>query len=298
MAVRRDRITVYPPVGETVVVDISHDGDSVGTAHTVGTAFAERQAEEAGDPTTLALPATISEPTSFFLTSGGGPYDVSVKLGATEIAGPDETPVTVSAFPAEVRPTIDTAELADIVGGGSSGGSVSVGAPVIRAFPFAFDDPGLTDGVEVYTPAIGDLLIDAWVEVDTAWNGTTPTFDVGSLAANYGWFQTLSNVGVSLAQASNFDTFGSGDSQLKGQSGASASAGAGAALSWEWMRRTLGFDATLATIQSMKPAVFVTADPVKIVVSQTGAAGGADPGATQGAGVLYLVTVTPATDPT
>jgi hypothetical protein len=42
------------------------------------------------------------------------------------------------------------------------------------------------------------------------------------------------------------------------------------------------------------PAKFTAADPIKVCVSQDGTNTGADPASTQGAGVLYLVTATPA----
>lgn len=111
MAVQRDSITVVPPDGETVVVDILEDDVSLGTVH------ADRSKTR-----TLTLPLTITARTSFYVPVGSGPYDVSVKLGDDEIAGADGTPVTVSRFPAEVRARIDADELGAVAG--ASGGSV------------------------------------------------------------------------------------------------------------------------------------------------------------------------------
>lgn len=136
MAVQRDRITVFPPDGETVVVDLLDGGVSLGTAH------AERTTTR-----TLTLPLTISERTSFFVPAGSGPYDVSVKLDGDEIAGPAGTPVTVSDFPAEVRTRINAAELGSVAG---SGGSINIVT--------ATDDYTATDGDYVLGDATAGAL--------------------------------------------------------------------------------------------------------------------------------------------
>jgi hypothetical protein len=64
------------------------------------------------------------------------------------------------------------------------------GVPRVLAFPFAFDTPDLLTGAAVYTPTIGAVLLDAWVEIDIAWDGTTPLCDVGTLDVDsgVGWF--------------------------------------------------------------------------------------------------------------
>jgi len=56
------------------------------------------------------------------------------------------------------------------------------GLPTVRKFPFAFDTPDLATGAVVYTPTVGDVLLDAWIEIDTAWDGTTPLGDFGPFA--------------------------------------------------------------------------------------------------------------------
>lgn len=124
MAVQRDSITVVPPDGETVVVDILEDDVSLGTVH------ADRSKTRM-----LTLPLTITARTSFYVPVGSGPYDVSVKLGDDEIAGADGTPVTVSRFPAEIHAKIDAAELA----------AVSSAAPVHKT--------------SAYTAASGDAVL-------------------------------------------------------------------------------------------------------------------------------------------
>lgn len=272
MAVIRDRITVIPPEGETVAVDILASGVSLGTAH------AERSTTR-----TLTLPASISERTSFFVPRDGT-YSVSVKLAGVEIAGPG-VPVTVSSFPAEVRVSVDASETADVVTaeGGGSGGSPTPGVAIVRAFPFAFDTAGLVTGHTVYTPTIGDVLLDAWFQVDVAFDGTTPSADVGAFLpsdSGYGYFGQANNP-VNMSLADNVDPIGglasgwrfTGLAQVSGYSNWPPTSGNG---------RTV-------------PGRFATADPIKVVVSQDGKNTGADPGATQGSATLYLVTSTPAT---
>lgn len=51
---------------------------------------------------------------------------------------------------------------------------------------------------------------------------------------------------------------------------------------------------TLGGGQRNVPARFANTDPIEVVVSQDGSIGGADPGSTVGAAILYLVTATPA----
>jgi hypothetical protein len=68
----------------------------------------------------------------------------------------------------------DGAETWEQIGGNAPG------SPKITAFPFTFDTPNLATGA-VMTDSIpeGDLLLDAWVQLDTEWNGTTPLMDYG-----------------------------------------------------------------------------------------------------------------------
>lgn len=136
MATRR--ITVDPPEGETVVVDILSGSVSLGTA----------LSSRYSSASTLTLPNTISERTSFYVP-GPGPYNVSVKLDGKEIAGPAGAPVAVSTFPAEVHARIDADELADVAGGGSGG---SLPTPSIETAGFA---------LRVNTDGDGYELVDA-----------------------------------------------------------------------------------------------------------------------------------------
>jgi hypothetical protein len=64
----------------------------------------------------------------------------------------------------------------------SGGGGGGAGAPVVHKFAFAYDTASLHTGATAYTPAAGDVLLDAWIEIDTAWDGTTPLGDFGAFA--------------------------------------------------------------------------------------------------------------------
>src|SRR5690348_16524195 len=82
--------------------------------------------------------------------------------------------------------TVSPLATAWVDGGGGGGGA---GSPVVRAFPFAYNTAGILTGHAVYTPAIGDVLLDAWIVITTAWNGTTPLADIGTfVGANGGLF--------------------------------------------------------------------------------------------------------------
>jgi hypothetical protein len=148
------------------------------------------------------------------------------------------------------------------------------GLPVVRKFPFAFNTPDILTGAVLYVPTVGDILLNAWVEIDEAWDGTTPMADVGTfVGGNTGLFffspilliwpdTELVNGGV----LTNLDA----GPALAKEAIVSAHAGARVA-----------------------PAKFTAADPIKVCVSQDGTNVGAAPGSTAGAAVLYLVTATP-----
>ena len=158
-------------------------------------------------------------------------------------------------------------------------GGGSAGSPVVRAFPFSFDDAGLDAGIVVYTPTPDDLLLDGWIQIDVGWDGTTPKADFGTLdGGNDGFLvQQLNPVDVSVGTA--FQTY-------------------------QGMRLNSPSQPISVVQIALKqqqngylyyPYSVFTGAPIKVVVSQSGAAGGGDPGATQGSAVLYLVTATPFT---
>ena len=46
---------------------------------------------------------------------------------------------------------------------------------------------GWTNGIAFYTPTVNDVLLDAWISVLTAFDGTTPLGDVGHLHRRQHW---------------------------------------------------------------------------------------------------------------
>jgi hypothetical protein len=154
----------------------------------------------------------------------------------------------------------------------------TLGTPLVRGFAVAHGAAGLNNGVALFTPTVGDFLLDAWVEIDTAWNGTTPLGDIGTFGGGHpGWFAYA----VGPIDMTSPDLTGGLDPNLLQGSGV-----------------TPGSDLLTVAIKDLSdqrtlPAKFTTATPVLFVVSQNGLKGGASPGATTGAAVVYVKTVTP-----
>lgn len=183
------------------------------------------------------------------------------------------------------------------------------GGPVYRAFDIAYNTSGLTSGHTIYTPAIGDLLLDAWVEVKTPWNGTTPLLDIGQFlaGATQGWYRLLATVGGDATSGLAIDlTLGEQDSFQTVGNSVLGNSGQVTNLSYPDLIQTIVHTGVTVASPIVKwptiglnlgssnlPGRFSAADPIKVVVSQTGQVGGADPSATQGAATVYIVTVTP-----
>lgn len=173
------------------------------------------------------------------------------------------------------------ANVQDAIAAGGGGGAGNV---IVRKFPFAFNTPSILTGATLYTPTVGDVLLNAWIEIVTVWNGTTPQADIGTF------------VGVS------FGLFGENNKALP-LDAAVDSDGAGTGVLIQGSNYTTGGLTDLATnnieiasaVNSARiaPAKFTAANPMKVCVSQDGTNTGADPGSTTGAGVVYLVTCTP-----
>jgi hypothetical protein len=191
-----------------------------------------------------------------------------------------------------------TQAIADLAGGGGGG---SAGSPIVRKFEFTFDTANLASGAVVYTPTIGDLLIDAWIEIDTAWDGTTPCGDVGTFDSD---IRGLFGSAVAPVDMTHADDEGAGAGLLiTGGSGSDVRSSAnavGAAIANVVTHsganpQQLTYSNSITTIGGGRflPAKFTAANPIKVCVSQDGTNTGADPGSTQGAATLYLVTVTP-----
>lgn len=173
-------------------------------------------------------------------------------------------------------------------GSGGGGGGSQPGAAIVRHFPFTFATAGLATGATIYTPTVGDILLAAWMEVDTAWNGTTPKGDFGSFSAHFGWLGN-NNAPKDMTHA---DTTAAWDTDLLNESISAGGASGDMLMSW---LTNFAFAASPPTdLYRGMPVKFATAAPIKVCVSQNGEDNGGDPVASQGSGVVYLVTATPA----
>lgn len=161
-------------------------------------------------------------------------------------------------------------KLSQAVGGGSTAGAAIVRGP----FSFTFATANLAAGVAVYTPTVADLLLDVLVVVDTVWDGTTPLLDVGTAVGTTNGILNFYGGAVQMDIAPDDETPGTGIlfSSTPGTSLVASAAESG------WFRAA---------------GIVTAVNPLKVWVSQDGSAGGADPGASQGAARLYVVTATP-----
>ena len=146
----------------------------------------------------------------------------------------------------------------------------------------AFDSSmsaSLRNGVAILTPAVGDILLDAWIEIDTAFDGTTPKADIGTFfALNTGWFFNAGPKLIDLTVADvtlGFGYAGGGDPDysLAGLSNPTQGAGTGNG--------------------RLVPGVFTMALPIYVVASQNAQKGGTAINSTQGSGVAHLLTLKP-----
>ncbi len=178
---------------------------------------------------------------------GGGPGG-----GITEITSTDMS-VTIT------DPTGPTADL-----------SVSGGAqPDLIRVPFAFDTASINVGVDVHTFAAGDYLLAAWIEVLTAWDGTTPKGDFG--------FVAHSNFGLLAAQGSVADL-----SLAWGE----AIAGSGALQSGD--PNALFVPPYAAIGSNAAPIRFTAPNTLQVWASRDGISGGTATGGAAGSGAIVL----------
>lgn len=181
----------------------------------------------------------------------------------------------------------------DISGEGGSG------TPMVRVFSFAYNTPDLTTGADAYTPAEGEIILDLWIEIDIAWNGTTPSGDVSPTFADTaaGLIATTLGQPVAMEYADGAD-FGDGAiygnslsdmlsaSTLDAAQGAMEAAGGSSPY-------TLQGNGSRGGGTRLMPFKMTASQPIQVVVSQDGTAGGASPGSTQGAAKLYIISVVP-----
>jgi hypothetical protein len=189
---------------------------------------------------------------------------------------------------------------------GTVGGSG--GAPTVRKFSFAYNTPGLAAGYAFYTPTPGDLLLNAWFEILTAWNGTTPLGDIGYAPFTTGpvglWNYAFGGYQVDMTQAAvqGAGPTGVGPvSMINGFTELYSLQGVGNA--WDALnvpaipstpaaQQQFGFITPVYIFPSV-PLRFLDATPLSVCVSRTGMTNGASPGSSQGSAILYLTTATP-----
>lgn len=153
------------------------------------------------------------------------------------------------------------------------------GTPVVRKFPFSFDTPDLLTGAEIYTPTVGDILLDAWLEIVEVWDGTTPKADIGLFNGPpeeaFGLFAVTAGTGGVLDLTLS-------DQEDPGNVG-------------YLMNFSVSDLAGSSANNSIRvaPGKFTTTDPIKVIATTNGRLDGEDPESTQGSAILYLVTVTP-----
>lgn len=165
-------------------------------------------------------------------------------------------------------------------------GASSAGASTVYAYEFTHATPGLNTGVAVWTPAVGDVLVDAWLVIVEEFDGGDPgaCADIGTFVnSNTGilaaWLEEPLNI------AGGIDVPVGGDGLIgASNNGRSISA---AVLQWSFSRvesnpRSYHWQMTATST-----------DPLKLVVSVDGTIGGDPIQSTQGECYLYLEVATP-----
>jgi hypothetical protein len=170
-------------------------------------------------------------------------------------------------------------QLASVGGGGGS-----LGAPTWYKFDFSHDTPGLADGLDVYTPEIGDLLLDVGFVVPEVFNGTTPKADVGGVQPYGALFSDFTNsVDMSVAGAGWMAI--AGDMEYMGSPNTGTTGG-------RFLSGVLDkYSDSLQRIVAYHR--FVTTTPFKVWVTQDGWLGGAPVGGTTGEATMFFCVVRP-----
>jgi hypothetical protein len=225
------------------------------------------------------------------------PNDETIHLGDSTIRRPLDA-LGAGEVPAGWVPTAD-GQGGWAWGPAPNGGSAD-GVPRIVKCPFAFDTPGILTGAALWTPAVGDLLIDAWLDIVTAWNGTSPIGDFGVFNDGPPALGIYAGACGAAADMTNQDggVVGTGTEIGQHQSVLSAFNTLNTATSYLEVSGTALVHKTIVPADDISgriiPGAFLTTDPIKFCVSQDGTPTGADPGATAGEATLYLTVATPA----
>lgn len=276
---RNKYVVRVDPQGQTMVVDVlDMAGVSVPAYDSPQFAAAAR-----------VLPLTITTQTDFCLASPGA-YDVSCKVGGSEVAEAGAPKrVRLTDVPVLVTPDWERQRTA------ASAASSAPGAVSVIKIPFAFDSAGISSpGGAIpgyatgYTPAIGDVLLDAFCTVTTPFTGGTDCkADIGYFADGFGIFGwTATAVPLDVADSSD----GAGPLPVGFIPQSPSVAFAASQQASDFMQ----YHTVTGPLVRALPAPMVLAQEFKIVVSSDGSATGTDPAATAGAGIFFLVVATPA----
>lgn len=91
--------------------------------------------------------------------------------------------------------------------GGAGGGASS---PTVVATAFAYNTANILTGAPLYTPNAGEVIVDWWVEIDTAWNGLRPQLDLGTFSGPNGLLTELSASPIEMWNAATAATDNTG----------------------------------------------------------------------------------------
>lgn len=156
----------------------------------------------------------------------------------------------------------------------SEAGGSQPGVAITRSFSFAFDTPGLADGLTFWEPSADDVLLECRIVVIEEWDGTDPLGDFGAedgfllesyLSGTVDMTSVEAEVGTSGITGSG--SYPQGLAAVEAYSGSSG-----------------GSDYVPAPL---------TGDPLKVWVTQGGSRGGDPPGGTAGTAKIIFVIATP-----
>lgn len=154
-----------------------------------------------------------------------------------------------------------------------------------------FNTAGLTTGVPIYVPVVGEWLFDIWPVILTGFDGTSP---LGDVALQAGFTASGNDSGLFKGISGNPIDCSTADSVA---SGWTATAAAGLLAPDTLTNASLASayaSAVLANSVPARPFGFVTTDPLLAVISQTGHQGGVAVGGAAGSMKFLMVIGTPA----
>jgi hypothetical protein len=189
-------------------------------------------------------------------------------------------------------------------------GPSTPGALAMHTAPFAYNTAGILTGATLvfddgWTPSVDEQLVNLYVRVLTAWDGTSPLCDVGPFAAGdagAGYYKGMIGEALELvypdnqneyAHCSNLIHGGTLDAMDLANLVIQESGPGGAILTVSGANLAVATPFMPSAVRAL-PATFANTDPLKVVVSQDGTTSGADPASTQGSAVACFITAKPA----